>query len=54
MFDLLVRINREFGMAFAIVTHDQALAALAHRQLYMDEGLLVDARSTTPRTTTAD
>lgn len=43
MFDLLVRINREFGMAFAIVTHDQALAALAHRQLYMDEGLLVDA-----------
>ncbi|MGE4124290.1 MAG: ABC transporter ATP-binding protein [Pusillimonas sp.] len=43
MFDLLVRVNRETGMAFAIVTHDPALAALAHRQLYMDEGVLVDA-----------
>ena len=43
MFDLLVRVNREDGMAFAIVTHDPALAALAHRQLYMDEGVLVAA-----------
>ena len=43
MFDLLVKVNREAGMAFAIVTHDPALAALAHRQLYMDEGVLVDA-----------
>ena len=33
MFDLLVRINRELGTAFAIVTHDIELAALAHRQL---------------------
>ena len=45
MFDLLVKVNREAGMAFAIVTHDPALAALAHRQLYMDEGVLVDAES---------
>ncbi len=43
MFDLLVKVNRDKGMAFAIVTHDPALAALAHRQLYMDEGVLVDA-----------
>ena len=42
MFDLLVRINRELGTAFAIVTHDIELAALAHRQLYMDNGVLVD------------
>ena len=42
MFDLLVRINRELGTAFAIVTHDIELAALAHRQLYMDNGILVD------------
>ncbi|SHI10552.1 ABC transporter ATP-binding protein [Pollutimonas bauzanensis] len=42
MFDLLVRMNREFGTAFAIVTHDAALAALAHRQLSMDKGRLVD------------
>lgn len=42
MFDLLVRMNRELGTAFAIVTHDPALAALAHRQLSMDKGCLVD------------
>lgn len=43
MFDLLVRINRDVGTAFAIVTHDVELAALAHRQLYMDNGVLVNA-----------
>lgn len=43
MFDLLLRINRELGTAFVIVTHDIELAALAHRQLYMDNGVLVDA-----------
>jgi len=37
-----VRVNREFGTAFAIVTHDPALAALAHRQLSMEKGLLID------------
>jgi len=42
MFDLLLRVNREFGTAFAIVTHDPALAALAHRQLSMDKGRLAD------------
>lgn len=45
MFDLLVQVNRDFGTAFAIVTHDPALAALAHRRLYMDKGLLVDAET---------
>lgn len=45
MFDLLVRVNREFGTAFVIVTHDPALAALAHRQLAMDKGKLVDAET---------
>jgi lipoprotein-releasing system ATP-binding protein len=43
MFDLLVRMNRELGTAFVIVTHDSALASLAHRQLSMDKGILVDA-----------
>ncbi|NYT60737.1 ABC transporter ATP-binding protein [Alcaligenaceae bacterium] len=42
MFDLLVRMNQEFGTAFVIVTHDPVLAALAHRQLAMDKGRLVD------------
>jgi lipoprotein-releasing system ATP-binding protein len=45
MFDLLVRMNQEFGTAFAIVTHDPALAALAHRQLALDKGRLVDAET---------
>jgi len=40
MFELLVRVNRELGIAFVIVTHDAALAALAHRRLAMQEGRL--------------
>jgi lipoprotein-releasing system ATP-binding protein len=42
MFDLLLRVNREFGTALAIVTHDPALAALAHRQLHIEKGRLAD------------
>ena len=40
MFDLLTKVNEEFGTAFVIVTHDPALAGLAHRQLVMDKGHL--------------
>lgn len=43
MFELLQDINQRLGTAFIIVTHDPALAALAHRQLAMDKGRLVDA-----------
>lgn len=42
MFDLLLKVNKEFGTALAIVTHDPALAALAHRQLFIEKGKLVD------------
>jgi len=42
MFELLVKVNRDFGTAFAIVTHDPALAMLAHRQLFMEKGCLLD------------
>ncbi|MCZ4331191.1 ABC transporter ATP-binding protein [Castellaniella denitrificans] len=42
MFDLLARINRELGTAFVIVTHDPALAALAHRRFHMQAGLLAE------------
>lgn len=42
MFELLVRLNQDSGTAFAIVTHDPSLAALAHRQLYMDDGSLIE------------
>lgn len=41
MFELLTRINRESGTAFAIVTHDVELAARADRQLLMERGQLV-------------
>lgn len=49
MFDLLVRVNRDFGTAFAIVTHDAALASLADRQLIMEKGRLVDVETTPQR-----
>ena len=41
MFELLTRVNRESGTAFAIVTHDPELAARADRQLLMENGKLV-------------
>lgn len=40
MFALLQKMNRELEIAFIIVTHDPTLAALAHRQLSMDQGIL--------------
>jgi lipoprotein-releasing system ATP-binding protein len=40
MFELLRRINSTLGTAFVIVTHDPALAALAHRRLNMVAGTL--------------
>jgi len=43
MFELLQQVNRDFGTAFAIVTHDPVLAALAHRQLHMEKGKLADS-----------
>jgi lipoprotein-releasing system ATP-binding protein len=42
MFDLLRSINQNLGTAFIIVTHDPALAALAHRQLHMQAGRLAE------------
>ena len=43
MFRLLKLVNAEAKTAFLIVTHDQELAALADRRLYMEAGRLVDA-----------
>ncbi|MFA4914489.1 MAG: lipoprotein-releasing ABC transporter ATP-binding protein LolD [Burkholderiaceae bacterium] len=43
MFELLSRVNRESGTAFAIVTHDPELAARADRRLLMDAGKLVSS-----------
>ena len=43
MFQLLKQVNAQAQTAFLIVTHDQELAALADRRLYMEAGRLVDA-----------
>lgn len=37
--ELIVELNRDLGTAFVLVTHDQGLASLAHRQLAMRDGL---------------
>ena len=38
--DLLVRLNREQGHTFVLVTHDPSVAALAHRTIRMRDGLI--------------
>lgn len=41
VFELMLRLAREQGMAFIVVTHDEALAARCQRTLRLDQGLLV-------------
>ena len=41
MFDLLKQVNRDSGTALVIVTHDNELASLADRQLFVSRGQLV-------------
>jgi len=38
--DLLVRLNREHGQTFVLVTHDAAVAVRAHRTIRMRDGLI--------------
>ena len=38
--DLLVRLNREQGHTFVLVTHDASVAARAHRTIRMRDGLI--------------
>ena len=40
MFDLLKQVNRDSGTALVIVTHDNELASLADRQLFVSNGQL--------------
>jgi putative ABC transport system ATP-binding protein len=40
--DLLERINAEQGMTIVMVTHDQELAARAHRRLHLLDGRIID------------
>jgi putative ABC transport system ATP-binding protein len=43
--DLLERINAEQGMTIVMVTHDQELAARAHRRLHLLDGRIIDPRA---------
>lgn len=42
IYDLMLELNREFGTAFVVVTHDIQLAAKLPRQLQLDHGRLVE------------
>ncbi|OCL25901.1 lipoprotein-releasing ABC transporter ATP-binding protein LolD [Gilliamella sp. wkB171] len=41
IFDLLIRLNREHGTAFLVVTHDLSLAKKLDKQLIMSDGQLL-------------
>jgi putative ABC transport system ATP-binding protein len=43
--DLLERINAEQGMTIVMVTHDQELAARAHRRLHLLDGRIIDPQA---------
>jgi len=38
--NLLVSLNRQYGKTIIIVTHDPKVAAMAHRQLHLEKGVL--------------
>ena len=40
--DLLQRLNKELGTTFLMVTHDPNTAAIAHRQLRLEKGCLLE------------
>jgi putative ABC transport system ATP-binding protein len=46
--DLLERINAEDKMTIIMVTHDQELAARAHRRLHILDGKVIDPRAAAP------
>ncbi len=41
VFELLLKLNRDRGTSFVIVTHDPEIAARAHRIMKLDDGRLV-------------
>jgi putative ABC transport system ATP-binding protein len=43
--ELLVRLNREQGQTFVLVTHDASVAARAHRTVRMRDGLIEGSES---------
>lgn len=45
IYDLMRQMNQEFGTAFLVVTHDSELAAKMDRQMYMQDGLLINVEA---------
>ena len=45
IFDLLIKLNREHGTAFLVVTHDLVLANKLDQQLIMSDGQLSASNS---------
>jgi putative ABC transport system ATP-binding protein len=37
---LLISLNRQYGKTIIVVTHDPKVAAVAHRQLHLEKGVL--------------
>ena len=42
IFELMLELNRTFGISFVMATHDQTMAARADRILRLSEGVLVE------------
>ncbi|MCW8346474.1 lipoprotein-releasing ABC transporter ATP-binding protein LolD [Vibrio sp. ZSDZ65] len=42
IYDLMRTLNKEYGTAFLVVTHDNELAEKMDKQLHMQDGLLID------------
>jgi ABC-type lipoprotein export system ATPase subunit len=48
MLDLLLGLNKRFGTAVLLATHDERIAAAADRVIQMRDGALVSADSAKP------
>lgn len=43
LFDILIRLNREKGVTFVIVTHNESLSGRCHRIIRMEDGRVVES-----------
>lgn len=42
--ELFVKFNKENGQTFVVITHDESVAAIAHRTIHMADGQVVEER----------